>query len=82
MPILETTPANLGRTFWEARLAKEGRQVPGLFGALVRWRDRDLLSSEDALKQRHLSFWVLRVLRAFALPMKSVWGQENEQHES
>lgn len=59
MPILGTTPVNLGRTFWEASLAKVGRQVPGLFGAPIRWRDQDLLSSQDALQQRHLSFWVL-----------------------
>lgn len=81
MPSLETTPVNLRTIFREAGLAKVGRQVPGLFGSLIRWRDQDLLSSQDALQQRHLSFWVLRVLRAFALTMTSVWGQENEQHE-
>lgn len=72
---------NLGRIFRESGLAKVGRQVPGLFGALIRWRDQDLLSSQGALQQKHLSFWVLRALKAFALPMTSVWGQENEQHE-
>lgn len=41
MPILGITPVNLGRTFWEARLAEVGRQVPGLFGAPIRWRDQD-----------------------------------------